>query len=128
MVGTLLATEPDLVREAPASERARAQRVLDEIMPVERRSTGMLNDARLAGSPVRMDFSKIRVPTLIVSAQDDRFGTADTKRDLATAVPGAMLHIFPHGGHIWVGHDEELWRIIAEFVSQTSEPKIAKHR
>lgn len=122
MVRTLLATEPDLVRQAPAPERARAYRILDEIMPVEQRSRGMLNDARLAGSPPPMNFSDIRVPTLIVSAKDDRFGTAETARALATAVPQAKVHIFPDGGHIWVGHDHTLWRIVAEFVSQTSGP------
>ena len=125
MVRTLLATEPELVRQAAAPERARAYRILDEIMPVERRSRGLLNDARLAGSPASMDFSRIKVPTLAISARDDRFGTAATARDLAATMPIAKLHIFPDGGHIWVGHDKDLWRIVADFMSQTPRPQTA---
>lgn len=128
MILTLLATEPALVRQASAPERERAYRILNEIMPVERRSRGMLNDARLAGSPAPMDFSGIKVPTLIISARDDRFGTAATARDLAGAIPRAKLHVFPDGGHIWIGHDKNLWRIVADFVNQTSDLETASPR
>jgi len=47
----------------------------------------MLNDAKLAGNPARVDFGSIKVPTLIISTADDRFGTAATARDIAAAVP-----------------------------------------
>jgi len=116
MIGTLLATDPELVANASAAEGQRAQRILDEIMPVSRRWRGMLNDANLAGHPARVDFTKIKVPTLVISVEDDRFGTAATARDIAAAVPGAKLVIYPHGGHIWVGHDAEVWREVAAFV------------
>ena len=116
MIGTLLATDPELLRKARESERMRAHRILDEIMPVSRRSQGMLNDARLAGQPARMDFTQIRVPTLVVSAKDDRFGTAETAKDIAGAVPGARLLLFADGGHIWIGHDEQLWGEVATFL------------
>lgn len=120
MIETLLATDPGLVNNASGSERARANRILDEIMPVEQRSRGMLNDARLAGHPARLDFSRIRVPTLVISAEDDRFGTAATARDIAAAIPGARLLIFPEGGHVWVGHDEQLWSTVASFLRENA--------
>lgn len=123
MVQTLLATEPDLVRRASAREQARAYRSLDEIMPVERRSKGMLNDARLAGSPAPMAFSGIRVPTLIVSAEDDRFGTAVTARDLAAAIPWARLHIFPDGGHIWVDTTKSCGGSLPSFCARLPGPR-----
>lgn len=83
---------------------------------MSRRWRGMLNDAKLAGNPARVDFSAVRVPTLVISVEDDRFGTAGTARDIASTVPGAKLVLYPHGGHIWVDHDRELWREVAEFV------------
>ena len=116
MIATLLATDPALVRNASPSEQRRAQRILEEIMPVQRRSRGMLNDARLAGHPARMNFRQIRVPTLVISAEDDQFGTAATARDIAAQVAGSRLVIFPKGGHIWVGHDERLWAEVARFL------------
>lgn len=118
MVATLLATNPSLVAQATADERQRVERILDEILPASLRSRGMLNDARLAGHPARMDFSKISVPTLIISVEDDRFGTASTARDIATAVPRSRLVIYPSGGHVWVGHNEDLWAEVARFLDE----------
>ena len=116
MIGTLLATDPALVDHAPPADRARAHRILEEILPVSLRWRGMLNDARLAGNPARADFQALRVPTLVISVEDDRFGTAATARDIAASVPGARLVIYPQGGHIWVGHDAELWRAVEGFL------------
>lgn len=116
MIATLLATDPRLVEAAAASERHRVNRILDEIMPVSLRGRGMLNDARLAGNPARVDFTKVKVPTLVISVEDDRFGTARTARDIAAAIPRSKLVIYPRGGHVWVGRDEELWREVGSFV------------
>lgn len=40
----------------------------------------------------------------LVSAEDDRFGTAATARKIAEIVPHSELTILPDGGHIWLGH------------------------
>ena len=118
LIATLLATDPELVKRAPPEERRRVHRILEEILPVSLRWRGMLNDARLAGNPARVDFSALRVPTLVVSVEDDRFGTAATARDIAAAVPGAHLIVYRSGGHIWVGRDAELWRDVRAFLDR----------
>jgi pimeloyl-ACP methyl ester carboxylesterase len=120
LVGSLLATDPALLAQASPSERSRAYRILDELMPIGARSRGMLNDARLAGNPARIDFARIAAPTLIISVEDDRFDTARTARDIAAAMPGARLVVYPSGGHIWIGHDEEIASEISRFVTQAS--------
>ena len=51
LIGTLLATDPRLLRTVSESERKRAYTILDELMPISRRSRGMLNDGHFAGSP-----------------------------------------------------------------------------
>jgi 2-hydroxy-6-oxonona-2,4-dienedioate hydrolase len=116
MIGTLLATDPKLVENASGPEQQRVNRILDEILPVSWRWRGMLNDAGTAGRPARIDFTKVTVSTLVISVEDDRFGTAQTARDIAAAVPGAKLVIYPQGGHVWVGRDADLWREVAAFV------------
>ena len=117
LIETLLATDAALVARAAQSEQRRAHRILEEIMPIASRSRGMLNDAQLAGNPARANFSRVRVPTLVISVEDDRFGTAQTARNIAAAVPEARLILFPEGGHIWVGHDAELWSEVARFLN-----------
>jgi 2-hydroxy-6-oxonona-2,4-dienedioate hydrolase len=119
MVGTLLATDPAVVARGSPAEQLRVNRILREILPISARTRGMLNDARLAGHPARMDFRNIRAPTLVISVEDDRFGTAATARDIAAAVPHSRLVIYPTGGHVWVGHDEEVWSEVARFLGRT---------
>ena len=124
LVGTLLATDPELLAQVSARERRRAYRILEEIMPISARARGLENDARLAGSPARIDFTRIRVPTLVISVEDDRFGTAATAREMAGAIPDSRLVIYPSGGHIWLGHDDDVTGEITEFVATLPPPAL----
>ena len=118
LIGFLLATDPALLTQVPADERERAYRILDQMLPISARWRGMLNDAQLAGRPTRMDFRRLRPPTLIISAKDDRFGTAATAKAIARQMPSSRLLVFPNGGHVLLGHDEEAAREMARFVKQ----------
>jgi len=120
LIGFLLATDPALLKQVPPDERNRAYRILDQMLPISARWRGMLNDARLAGHPAEVDFGRLGVPTLIISAEDDRFGTADTSRAIAQQMPSAQLLMFPTGGHVLLGHDEESASEIARFVKRHS--------
>ena len=117
LIGTLLATDPRLLSTVSASERRRAFAILSDMLPIHARASGMLNDARQAGHPAKMDFSQLKMPVLVISAEDDRFGTAATARQIAKIVPHAELTIFPNGGHIWLGHDEDVAKLIHSFAS-----------
>jgi pimeloyl-ACP methyl ester carboxylesterase len=117
LIGTLLATDPVLLERAATKERQRVDRIIDTMLPISRRTQGMLNDGRLAGAPVTFNYAEIRVPTLIVSVEDDRFGTAATARRLAQIIPGSRLVIYPSGGHVWIGHDADVAREIDSFMA-----------
>lgn len=116
LTGTLLATDPALLAQVSAAERERARLILGELMPISRRVQGMQNDGRMAGQPARIDLGRITPPVLVISAEDDRFGTAATARTIQERLPGARLVIYPSGGHIWLGHDADLAAEIAGFV------------
>ncbi len=118
LVDTLLATDPKLLLDVHPDERRRAYRILEELMPISARSRGMLNDAQLAGRPANVDYSKIVVRTLIISVEDDRFGTAATARHIAAHVPDAKLIIYPTGGHIWLDHNGSVADEVGSFVAQ----------
>ena len=121
LIGTLLATDPDLLSTVSDSEHRRAFAILTDMMPIRARAKGMLNDARQAGHPAKMDFSRLKMPVLVISAEDDRFGTAATARKIAEIVPQAELTILPDGGHIWLGHDDEVASRMEKFISGTTE-------
>lgn len=116
MTGALLATDPALVATASPEEQARAHAILWDILPVSDRADGLFNDARLSGNPAPMALGTIRIPTLAISLEDDRFDTIAAARHIAAQVPGARLVTWPTGGHIWVGHDEDVAAEIDGFV------------
>ena len=66
--------------------------ILDQILPISRRWRGMLNDAKLAGHPARVDLRQLRVPLLLLSADDDRFGTAPTARAISMSPATASVN------------------------------------
>lgn len=121
MIGFLLATDPALLSQVSELERRRAYAILDQILPISRRWRGMLNDAKLAGHPSRVDFSQLRVPLLLQSADDDRFGTALTARAIARKVRGSRLVVYPTGGHIFLGHQQDSAAVTARFVREHSQ-------
>ena len=110
------ATDPALVAAASPEEQARVAGILRDILPVSRRTSGLRNDAALASNPPPMDFPSIVAPTLALSIEDDRFGTFAAARHLAATIPGARLVSFPTGGHVWVGHDEDVFEAIHQFL------------
>lgn len=118
MIGTMLATDPALVHAASPDEQARVRAILYGILPVSLKYRGLLNDAFWAGHPPDFPLAMISAPTLAISAEDDRFGTAEAARHIARTVPGAELMMLPEGGHIWAGHDAKVMARIAAFLRQ----------
>ncbi len=119
MIGALLATDPALVRRAGDGERARVRAILRNILPVSDRAMGLSSDAKLAYTPAPMALERIRAPTLAVSLEDDGFQTMAAARHIVASVRGARLVAFPEGGHVWVGHDREVFDEVGTFLSQS---------
>ncbi len=115
LIGTLLATDPGLLRTVSPDERDRAFLILDELMPIGQRARGMMNDGFFSGAPADIAFSEIEAPILVVSCEDDRFGTAETSRTIAADAPDARLEIYPTGGHVWLGHDDDVADELSRF-------------
>ncbi|MEW9920915.1 alpha/beta fold hydrolase [Marimonas sp. MJW-29] len=116
LMRTLLATDPALLDTVSTEEQRRAQAILEQLFPISRKINGLQNDGHWAGAPSPTAYERIAVPTLIVSCEDDLFGTAGTARLLADRIPGAELMIFPSGGHIWLGRDDTVADLVKGFV------------
>ncbi|QCB45565.1 hypothetical protein [Hydrogenophaga sp. PAMC20947] len=84
-------------------KRARADATLELSPPVSLRAEGMRNDTaackHLSPSPLEANC----VPTLRISARDDRCGT----------YASAQFTGFEQGRHTWVGHDDLVHAAIA---------------
>lgn len=116
MIRTLLATDVALIKNVAEEEKRRVELILEGLMPISRKANGLRTDAFWAGTPSSVPYQDIAVPALILSCEDDLFGTAATSRLLAGRIPGARLKIWPEGGHVWLGHDAEVAREITAFL------------
>lgn len=116
MIRTLLATDPALLDTVDESERRRAETILAQLLPISRKADGLRSDGFWAGTPSPTAYDRIAVPTLLLSCEDDLFGTAETARLLSGRIADARLVVYPTGGHIWLGHDDDVASGIAGFV------------
>ena len=122
----VLATPPAQVNAASGAERARVNVILERILPVSERAAGLRSDSVLGSSLGPAALDKVRAPTLIVSVRDDGFGTWAGARYTASQIEGARFVGFEHGGHVWVGHDDEVMEEIAALLGVVS--KLAAHQ
>ena len=118
MIRSVLATDPALVAAASSDERQRVHDILWNILPISERSQGLLNDTRFASSPRSIAVEEIKAPTLVVSLEDDFYRTIAPARFIAAHIPGSRLLTYASGGHIWVGHDAELFAEVDAFLRQ----------
>ncbi|MGE5413215.1 MAG: alpha/beta fold hydrolase [Syntrophomonadaceae bacterium] len=112
----ILGTDPEVLAAASPEERARAERVVSNLLPISRRRLGLRNDAAVTGSLPRYELERIAAPTLVVSVEDDLYGTWEGARHSADHIPGARFIGYPSGGHLWVGHHRKLMGEVVAFL------------
>jgi pimeloyl-ACP methyl ester carboxylesterase len=116
-IKTILATPPKDMEMSSADEQARVAEILDHIEPISRREKGLRNDAAVARSLSRYDLERLNVPTMVMSVEDDLFNTYTSARYTAAHIRGARFIGYPTGGHLWVGHQQEVWSEVVKFLS-----------
>ena len=118
--GSVLGTPPDVVAAASAAEQARVASLLWNILPISQRSTGLSLETELTVAPLSKPLDQLTVPTLTISAKDDLYGTWNSAQYIGRNVPHARLVGFSVGGHLLVGHSEEVTAAIARFLIENS--------
>jgi 2-hydroxy-6-oxonona-2,4-dienedioate hydrolase len=123
LIRYLLATPPEQVAAASPQERARVNAILNQILPVSARAEGLRSDSVLGKGLARYPLELIRAPTLLISARDDGYGTYASAEYTASQIAGAKFIGFDTGGHVWVGHDDEVQaEIVKLLVPQQARP------
>lgn len=113
----VLGTPPEVLARADAAEKARFERFALQPLPVSERREGLLNDATVLTHLQRYDLERLALPTLVISAADDLFGTFDAALYTAQQIPGARFVSLRDGGHLWIGHHREVMGEIAAFLT-----------
>ena len=93
--------------------------MLNNILPVSLRAKGLVSDTAVGKHLAPAPLESVRAPALIISARDDRYGTYASAQYTASRIPSATFVGFDHGGHTWVGHDDQ---VMAEIVKLLAPP------
>ena len=122
VIKLVLATPPELLAVASPQERTRVNAMLENILPVSVRAEGLRSDTaaskRLTPSPLQ----SINLPTLVISARDDRYGTYASAQYTANLIAGARFIGFDDGGHTWVGRNDEVMAEIVKLINPPVRP------
>lgn len=114
----MLGTPPDVVAAAGAAEQARVASVLN-ILPISRRGAGLALEAKLTVEPLSKPLDQLTVRTLAVGGRDDLYGTWRNAELITRAVPHGRFIGYPAGGHLLLGHAEEVLAAIAHFLGES---------
>ena len=122
VIKVVLATPPELLLHASPQERARVDAMLANILPVSLRAEGLRSDTAVGKHLSPSPLESIHMPTLVISAHDDRYGTYASAQYTASQIAGARFIGFDEGGHTWVGHDDEVRAAIAALLVPSVRP------
>jgi 2-hydroxy-6-oxonona-2,4-dienedioate hydrolase len=117
MLVRFLGVDPAVLETASAAERDAVRAIVRNVQPLSQRMAGINLDSTPVS--VRPPLERIAVPTLVVASRDDLFNTLPAARFAAATIPGAELTVYDTGGHLLVGHGQDLQRTVHGFLART---------
>ena len=122
LIKYVLATPPELLVHASAQELARVNTILDNGLPVSPRAEGLRSDSSVGKHLTPSPLDTLRLPTLVFSARDDRYGTYANAQYTASQIPGANFIGFTQGGRLLVRHNDEVMAAIVTLLAPLARP------
>ena len=110
---------PELLAAASPAERDRITQMVRKIQPLSARFPGINIDSK--PELRRSSLETIKTPTLVVSVRDDLFNTLPAAEFAAAAIPNAKLVVYDKGGHLLVGHQDEVRAAVADFLAKEGD-------
>jgi pimeloyl-ACP methyl ester carboxylesterase len=109
---------PALMELAGPGDAAFARAMVDAFLPVTLRVEGTRNEGAAIdpGAPTPID--RITAPALVVHARDDGINPYPIARYLARTLPQAEAVTFDDGGHMLLGHSDEVRTAIRDFLAR----------
>ncbi len=99
---------PDLMADAALEDRALVDALIAAFPPVTHRRAGLANERAALDPAVGHALSMIKLPVLVVHAEDDTITPVSVADHLANHLPDARLMRFAAGGHLLIGHGAEI--------------------
>ncbi len=107
---------PELAARMTPAEAGFLGAMIRAFFPVTLRREGLQNEGAAIDPRAAIDPTRITVPALVVHARDDQITPFSTATFTAERIPGAELLALDRGGHLLLGHHEEVRHRIASFL------------
>ena len=93
------------------------------MLPVGERKAGVILDASITNPDMARNYDSyiiedLQVPTLILHAKDDKLASYADVEKAWDRFPNSTLVSFETGGHLMVGHEEEVKDAVMAFVKE----------
>ncbi len=105
--------------------RTVVDRVVESTFPISTRNTGMIFDMFSSGEIAEelsetapFPLRKVETPVLLIRTMDDPNTNPENVKRLSDLFPHAHLLTLPDGGHLTLGHEDEVKAEIEQFLNQ----------
>jgi 2-hydroxy-6-oxonona-2,4-dienedioate hydrolase len=106
----------ELQKTMTPQEKADARELIEMILPVSQRSIGIMNDEANHQNRHRLALEEIRAPTIIIDAKD--IETFAGSKYTAEHIPNTKFVVFETGGHLLIGHGDEVRTAVKDFLQE----------
>ncbi|HTT01324.1 MAG TPA: alpha/beta hydrolase [Steroidobacteraceae bacterium] len=122
----VLGTPPSVMATASAADRVRVATILRDISPVSARQVGLSLEGKLTAQDLSKLLESITAPTLAISTEDDLYSTYANAEFITHHIPQSEFVGYHTGGHMLVGHSEEITFRVLAFLHHHSADLLAQ--
>ena len=112
---------PELLDSATPGDVKFVERLIDGFLPASRRVAGVNNEGAAIASSANYKLDTVQSRVLIIHARDDRLNPVAVADRLRADIPRAKLVIFDQGGHLLLGHHDEIAQEIATYFRKLAD-------
>lgn len=95
---------------------------VEEILPIRERKEGVVIDGKITNPDMERNFDQypiedLQVPVLVLHSKDDSIASYEKVEKVQSRFENLTMVVFPDGGHMMVGHGQEIDNALDEFIN-----------
>ena len=111
--------------EVTPDQRKEIDKTVRTVLPVNPRADGGIFDMYTSNQAINeYSLENVSVPSLIIGAKDDPLAKYSNTKAMAERIPKSKLVTIEDGGHMLLGHSEEVEEEIQTFIKNNAEYQI----
>jgi pimeloyl-ACP methyl ester carboxylesterase len=116
----IMGVPKSIQKQLSAQEIAWLRQLMYSLLPVAPRIKGIMNDICVTNPDLNSGYplERISVPTLVIHAVDDPMPAFATAKRMAERIPNARFVGVERGGHLLLGHIEQVRDEISKFINE----------